>query len=114
MNQATMFLHDNGVLLHYDDVIIFSRSSMVMRYVVTVREINPFARTGVMKMDDLQHLFKSSCLGINDNRSYIVSLLNKFYQNVVHRAENLQLQQMIIIVRFSRCPKLKNQFQDYF
>ncbi|XP_055623482.1 leucine-rich repeat serine/threonine-protein kinase 1 isoform X2 [Toxorhynchites rutilus septentrionalis] len=85
LNQATMFLHDNGVLLHYDDATLRELYFLdpqwlcdMLAHVVTVREINPFARTGVMKMDDLQHVFKSSCLGTNDNRGYIVSLLNKF------------------------------------
>lgn len=85
LNQATMFLHDNGVLLHYDDATLRDLYFLdpqwlcdMLAHVVTVREINPFARTGVMKIDDLQHLFKSSCLGSNDNRSYIVNLLNKF------------------------------------
>ena len=31
-----------------------------------------------MKLEDLKHLFKSSCLGPVDARSYIVNLLNKF------------------------------------
>ncbi|XP_053686186.1 leucine-rich repeat serine/threonine-protein kinase 1 isoform X3 [Sabethes cyaneus] len=85
LNQATMFLHDNGVLLHYDDATLRDLYFLdpqwlcdMLAHVVTVREINPFARTGVMKMDDLQHVFKSSCLGTSDNRGYIVSLLNKF------------------------------------
>ncbi|XP_062537326.1 leucine-rich repeat serine/threonine-protein kinase 1 isoform X2 [Armigeres subalbatus] len=85
LNQATMFLHDNGVLLHYDDATLRDLYFLdpqwlcdMLAHVVTVREINPFARTGVMKMDDLQHVFKSSCLGSSDNRGYIVSLLNKF------------------------------------
>lgn len=85
LNQATMFLHDNGVLLHYDDATLRDLYFLdpqwlcdMLAHVVTVREINPFARTGVMKLDDLQHVFKSSCLGSTDNRGYIVSLLNKF------------------------------------
>ncbi|KFB52135.1 hypothetical protein ZHAS_00020459 [Anopheles sinensis] len=85
LNQATMFLHDNGVLLHYDDATLRDLYFLdpqwlcdMLAHVVTVREINPFARTGVMKMDDLQHVFKSSCLGSNNHRGYIVSLLNKF------------------------------------
>ncbi|XP_063703322.1 leucine-rich repeat serine/threonine-protein kinase 1 isoform X2 [Culicoides brevitarsis] len=85
LNQATMFLHDNGVLLHYDDATLRELYFLdpqwlcdMLAHVVTVREINPFARTGIMKMDDLQLLFKNSQLGRNDNRGYIVSLLNKF------------------------------------
>jgi len=71
----------------------------MLAHVVTVREINPFAPTGVMKLDDLQLLFRSAQVQGNGNRrwvfirtlykaylimifsvyfSYIVSLLNKF------------------------------------
>lgn len=85
LNQATMFLHDNGVLLHYDDATLRDLYFLdpqwlcdMLAHVVTVREINPFARTGVMRIEDLKLLFKNSCLGTNDNRSYVVSLLNKF------------------------------------
>lgn len=85
LNQATMFLHDNGVLLHYDDATLRELYFLdpqwlcdMLAHVVTVREINPFARTGIMKMDDLQLVFKNSQLGKGDNRGYIVSLLNKF------------------------------------
>lgn len=90
LNQATMFLHDNGVLLHYDDATLRDLYFLepqwlcdMLAHVVTVREINPFARTGIMRMDDLQLLFKNSAqLGggaaSTENRNYIVSLLNKF------------------------------------
>lgn len=85
LNQATMFLHDNGVLLHYDDATLRDLYFLdpqwlcdMLAHVVTVREINPFARSGVMRIDDLQLLFKNSCLGSNESRNYIVSLLNKF------------------------------------
>lgn len=85
LNQATMFLHDNGVLLHYDDATLRDLYFLdpqwlcdMLAHVVTIREINPFARNGIMKIDDLAMLFKSSCLGSNDNRNYIVNLLNKF------------------------------------
>jgi hypothetical protein len=33
---------------------------------------------GVMKLDDLKHVFKSSNIGPVDTRGYIVNLLNKF------------------------------------
>lgn len=50
----------------------------MLAHVVTIREINPFARTGVMKLDDLKHVFKASSIGPIDTRGYIVNLLNKF------------------------------------
>ncbi|XP_044740580.1 leucine-rich repeat serine/threonine-protein kinase 1 isoform X2 [Chrysoperla carnea] len=85
LHQATLFLHDNGVLLHYDDATLKDLYFLdpqwlcdMLAHVVTIREINPFARTGVMKLDDLKHIFKSSNIGPIDTRGYIVNLLNKF------------------------------------
>ncbi|KAF4523571.1 hypothetical protein B566_EDAN014882, partial [Ephemera danica] len=85
LNQATAFLHENGVLLHYDDATLKDLYFLdpqwlcdMLAHVVTIREINPFARTGVMKLDDLKHVFKSSSYGPVDTRGYIVNLLNKF------------------------------------
>ncbi|XP_054737581.1 leucine-rich repeat serine/threonine-protein kinase 1 isoform X1 [Anastrepha obliqua] len=85
LNQATMFLHDNGVILHYDDATLRDYYFLdpqwlcdMLAHVVTVREINPFARTGIMKLDDLGLLFRNIHSQNNSNRSYILSLLNKF------------------------------------
>ena len=50
----------------------------VLSHVVTVREINPFARNGVMRLEDLRHVFKSSQAISLTAKSYIVNLLNKF------------------------------------
>ena len=53
LNQATQFLHENGVLLHYDDVnlqdVYFLDPQWlcdVLANVVTIREINRLARAG--------------------------------------------------------------------
>ncbi|XP_037707527.1 leucine-rich repeat serine/threonine-protein kinase 1 isoform X1 [Drosophila subpulchrella] len=85
LQQATTWCHENGVLLHYDDATLRDYYFLdpqwlcdMLAHVVTVREINPFAPTGVMKLDDLQLLFRSAQVQGNGNRSYIVSLLNKF------------------------------------
>ncbi|RZF41154.1 hypothetical protein LSTR_LSTR013926 [Laodelphax striatellus] len=74
-----------SVMLHYDDATLKDLYFLdpqwlcdMLAHVVTIREINPFARTGVMKLDDLKHVFKSSNLGPVDTRGYIVNLLNKF------------------------------------
>jgi hypothetical protein len=47
----------------------------MLAHVVTVREINPFAKNGVMKVDDLLHLFKGQA---RETKDYIMSLLSKF------------------------------------
>ena len=50
----------------------------MLAHVVTIREINPFARNGIMKMDDLQLIFKSNTVNVTDPKSYIINLLTKF------------------------------------
>ncbi|KAK2577873.1 hypothetical protein KPH14_012597 [Odynerus spinipes] len=85
LHQATLFLHENGIILHYDDATLKDLYFLdpqwlcdMLAHVVTIREINPFARSGVMKLDDIQHVFKSSTISSIDTQGYIVSLLNKF------------------------------------
>ncbi|XP_063840315.1 leucine-rich repeat serine/threonine-protein kinase 1-like isoform X2 [Scylla paramamosain] len=85
LNQATTFLHENGVMLHYEDATLKDLYFLdpqwlcdMLAHVVTIREINPFARNGIMKLDDLKHVFKSSTCAPVDAKSYIVNLLNKF------------------------------------
>lgn len=85
LHQATLFLHENGIILHYDDATLRDLYFLdpqwlcdMLAHVVTIREINPFARSGIMKLDDIQHVFKSSTSSTVDTQGYIVSLLNKF------------------------------------
>ncbi|GAB6033061.1 hypothetical protein CHUAL_012677 [Chamberlinius hualienensis] len=85
LHQATAFLHENGVLLHYEDATLKDLYFLdpqwlcdVLAHVVTIREINPFAKSGVMRMDDLKLAFKSSVFVSMDVKNYIVNLLNKF------------------------------------
>ncbi|XP_011493971.1 PREDICTED: leucine-rich repeat serine/threonine-protein kinase 1 [Ceratosolen solmsi marchali] len=85
LHQATLFLHENGIILHYDDATLKDLYFLdpqwlcdMLAHVVTIREINPFARSGIMKLDDIQHVFKSSRISTADTQGYIVSLLNKF------------------------------------
>ena len=53
LNQATQFLHENGVLLHYDDINLQNVYFLdpqwlcdVLANVVTIREINSLAKCG--------------------------------------------------------------------
>lgn len=85
LNQATMFLHDNGVILHYDDATLRDFYFVdpqwlcdILAHVITIREINPFAKHGIMKLDDLQHIFKKSHMLKSNQNGYIINLLNKF------------------------------------
>lgn len=75
LHQATMFLHENGIILHYDDATLKDLYFLdpqwlcdMLAHVVTIREINPFARSGIMKLDDIQHVFKSSTISTADTQ----------------------------------------------
>ena len=85
LHQATSFLHENGVMLHYDDATLKDLYFLdpqwlcdMLSHVVTIREINPFAKNGIMLLDDLKHIFKTSAAVSLSAKSYIVNLLNKF------------------------------------
>lgn len=87
MNEkATQFLHENGILIHYNDVALNDLFFLdpqwlcdILATVVTIREINPFAVKGIMKIKDLLFLFKGSRFNETDEiMSFIVDLLSKF------------------------------------
>lgn len=86
LQQATRFLHENGILLHYEDANLRDLFFLdpqwlcdILSHVVTIREINPHVKNGLMKIDDLGYLFKSMAMDLNGGtQSYVVNLLNKF------------------------------------
>lgn len=86
LHQATRFLHENGVLLHYEDANLRDLYFLdpqwlcdILSHVVTIREINPHVKNGLMKIDDLGFLFKSINVNLSGGiQSYVVNLLNKF------------------------------------
>lgn len=86
LQQATRFLHENGVLLHYEDANLKDLYFLdpqwlcdILSHVVTIREINPHVKNGLMKIDDLAFLFKTIDINLNGGvKSYVVNLLNKF------------------------------------
>ncbi|CAG0901859.1 unnamed protein product, partial [Darwinula stevensoni] len=84
LNQATSFLHENGVLLHYEDAALRDLYFLdpqwlcdMLAHVVTIREINPFAKNGIMKLQDLSLVFKNISW-TPTKQNYLVNLLNKF------------------------------------
>ncbi|XP_070186120.1 leucine-rich repeat serine/threonine-protein kinase 1-like isoform X2 [Littorina saxatilis] len=85
LEQATRFLHENGVMFHWDDLALKDLYFMDPQWlcdqlakVITVREINNFAQRGVMRISNLEFLFKSTTFQPEDVRQYITSLLSKF------------------------------------
>ena len=72
-------------MLHYEDATLRDLYFLdpqwlcdMLSHVVTIREINPFAKNGIMKLEDLRHVFKSSSAVTLNAKSYVVNLLNKF------------------------------------
>lgn len=110
LNQATAFLHDNGVLLHYEDATLKDLYFLdpqwlcdMLAHVVTIREINPFARNGIMRIDDLKHVFKSSQCAPADAQTYILSLLNKFEVALTWDGRTLLIPSMLPSEELLRC-----------
>ncbi|XP_033120529.1 leucine-rich repeat serine/threonine-protein kinase 1-like isoform X2 [Anneissia japonica] len=95
--QATRFLHNNGILLHYEDAMLADYYFLdpqwlcdTLAKVVTIPEINPCVKSGVMKIDDLKMKFQSS--GV---KHYILSLLNKFEVAVAFDSEHLLIPSLL-------------------
>uniref|UniRef100_A0A9J2PYQ2 non-specific serine/threonine protein kinase n=1 Tax=Ascaris lumbricoides TaxID=6252 RepID=A0A9J2PYQ2_ASCLU len=115
-NHACSFLHENGVILHYEDVTLRELYFLdpqwlcdILAHVITIREINPFARNGLMKIDDLQILFKSLKLGSSAINlrclfyfiyfpfimSHIISLLHKFEVALTWQSRSLLIPSLL-------------------
>lgn len=54
LNQATQFLHDNGVLLHYKDSSLNDLYFLdpqwlcdMLAKVITIKEVNPYVKNGM-------------------------------------------------------------------
>lgn len=103
-NHACSFLHENGVMLHYEDVTLRELYFLdpqwlcdILAHVITIREINPFAKNGLMKIEDLQILFKSLKLGSSaiNLRSHIISLLHKFEVALTWQSRSLLIPSLL-------------------
>ncbi|XP_033759236.1 leucine-rich repeat serine/threonine-protein kinase 2-like isoform X1 [Pecten maximus] len=66
LKQAVRFLHRSGVLLHYEDAALTLKDlyfidpgwlCRMMAQVVTVKQINPFIKNGILRKQDMKHLF---------------------------------------------------------
>ncbi|XP_041363499.1 leucine-rich repeat serine/threonine-protein kinase 1-like [Gigantopelta aegis] len=102
LDQATRFLHENGVMFHYDDLqlrdLFFLDPQWLcdqLAKVVTIKEINNFASKGVMKTKNLDILFRSPNFETGDIQSYITNLLNKFEVALKFDEEHLLLPSLL-------------------
>ncbi|CAH1266221.1 MFHAS1 [Branchiostoma lanceolatum] len=87
LSQAVRFLHESGVLLHYDDPALQLKDlyfidpewlCQMMAQVVTVREGNPFVNNrGILKKSDVPNLFKGGAFPPELIPQYL-RLLEKF------------------------------------
>ena len=78
LEQAVRFLHDNGTMLHYDDPLLSDLYFVdpqwlcdMLAHIITVRQINPMIREGVMKIRDFKHIFNDIEFPIRWQREYI-------------------------------------------
>ncbi|CAL1529200.1 unnamed protein product [Lymnaea stagnalis] len=102
LEQATRFLHENGVLFHYDDLplrdLFFLDPQWLcdqLAKVITIKEINNFPQRGVMRLSNLEFLFKSSTFQAQHIKVYITSLLNKFEVALQFDEEHLLLPSLL-------------------
>jgi len=102
--QATQFLHENGILIHYNDSALRDLFFLdpqwlcdLLATVVTIREVNPFvAGKGIMKISDLKVLFKGSRFTETDEiMRFIVDLLGKFELALTWDGENLLIPSLL-------------------
>ncbi|XP_064633559.1 leucine-rich repeat serine/threonine-protein kinase 2-like isoform X2 [Lineus longissimus] len=87
LQQAVRFLHESGVLLHYDDASLQLRNlyfidpewlCRMFAQVVTVREINPFITDGLMKKNDMYQLFKGRRVGEDVSFTFPTQLIPQY------------------------------------
>ena len=101
--QATQFLHENGIIIHYNDVALRDLYFLdpqwlcdILATVVTIREINPFAAKGIMKIKDLLVLFKGNRFVESEEIiSFIVDLLSKFELALTWDNEHLLIHSLL-------------------
>lgn len=96
-----MFLHENGVLLHYNDTTLRDFYFLdpqwlcdILAQVVTIKEINPFVKNGVMKIDDIHHLIIKNGQGGSD-RKWVDALVLLFFGE-------LSIEIMVFLMRWHK------------
>ncbi|XP_038076820.1 leucine-rich repeat serine/threonine-protein kinase 1-like [Patiria miniata] len=88
---ATRFLHNNGILLHYEDSMLSDYFFLdpqwlcdTLAKIVTIPEINPDVKKGVMLIKDLHRKFEDSSV-----KNFILNLLNKCEVAVTYDNEHI-------------------------
>ncbi|XP_022107622.1 leucine-rich repeat serine/threonine-protein kinase 1-like isoform X2 [Acanthaster planci] len=88
---ATRFLHNNGILLHYEDSMLSDYFFLdpqwlcdTLAKIVTIPEINPDVKKGVMLIKDLHRKFQDSSV-----KDFILNLLNKCEVAVTYDNEHI-------------------------
>ncbi|XP_060603950.1 leucine-rich repeat serine/threonine-protein kinase 2-like [Ruditapes philippinarum] len=102
LQQAVKFLHESGVLLHYDDASLRLKDyyfidpgwlCQMMAQIITVRQINPFINTdGILKKRDIDILFKEKSKSTRFPQYLIpqyIKLLEKFEIALPHSETEL-------------------------
>ncbi|KAL4240953.1 hypothetical protein ACF0H5_001736 [Mactra antiquata] len=98
LDQATRFLHENGVLCHFEDSCLKDQYFLDPQWlcdqlakVVSIKEVQLYSKQGIMKVKDLFKKYRDS----NKIGKYILSLLNKFEVALQFDAEHLLLPSLL-------------------
>lgn len=98
LNQATRFLHENGVLCHFEDLSLKDQYFLDPQWlcdqlarVVSIKEVQQYSKNGVMRLSDMYKLYKDS----DKLGRYILSLLNKFEVALQFDNEHLLLPSLL-------------------
>ncbi|KAL3877512.1 hypothetical protein ACJMK2_035210 [Sinanodonta woodiana] len=102
LEQATKFLHENGILCHFEDLALRDQYFIDPQWlcdqlaqVVSIKYVNNFAKFGVMKVKDLKSLYKAS----DKIGSFMLSLLNKFEVALQYDKDHLILPSLLPTVK---------------
>ncbi|CAE1312967.1 unnamed protein product [Acanthosepion pharaonis] len=120
LDQATHFLHENGVLCHYEDVNLSDTYFLDPQWlcdqlakVVTIREVNKFAINGVMYMKDLGLLYKSlTRTNHSGSQGYMLDLLSKFELALQFDKDKLLVPSLLPAVPCEKQVRVKLKVED--
>ncbi|XP_064627387.1 leucine-rich repeat serine/threonine-protein kinase 1-like [Lineus longissimus] len=99
--QATQFLHENGVLLHYDDPTLQHLYFLEPQWLcdmltcVLENEDPSTPRNGQIRIGELKHRFRNSPYKHKEVEQYIIDLMNKFELGLQYDDENLIIPQLL-------------------
>ncbi|UJR21881.1 hypothetical protein I4U23_024954 [Adineta vaga] len=85
VQQGTKWLHENGVILHFEDTLLSNYYFLDPQYLAELlaqsiahEQTNGLARHGLMKINELPNTFQETNVFVKNNISILLPLLQKF------------------------------------